>query len=109
MPRIVELEGRAPVLFRARDGRVVNPIDVSRLLRELPLVQHELVQTKDGALELTARVVPGAILDEGPLRAGLAALFGDDVPLRLRLDPTLGDKREGGKVVPFRSEYLLDE
>lgn len=109
MPRLVELEGRAPVLFRALDGRVVNPIDVSRLFRELPLVQHELVQTQDGALELTARPVPGVTLDEEPLRAGLAALFGDGVALRVTIDPALGDKRDGGKVIPFRSEYLLDE
>jgi len=109
MPRLVELEGRAPVLFRARDGQVINPIDVSRLFRELPLVQHELVQTRGGALELTARVVPGATLDDAALRDGIAALFGDGVALRVTIDPALGDKRDGGKVVPFRSEYLLDE
>jgi phenylacetate-CoA ligase len=106
MPRLIDVEGRAPVLFRAGDGRTVNPVDISRLLRDLPLVQHELVQRRDRSLELTARAIAGAVLDEEPLRAGVRALFGDEVPLSVVIDPTLGDKK---KPIPYSSEMLFDE
>ena len=46
MPRIVALEGRAPVLFRSAAGGSVNPVDVSGVLRAHPIVQHELVQQR---------------------------------------------------------------
>lgn len=104
MPRLRELEGRAPVLLRAADGSPVNTVDVSRLLRELPLVQHELVQRRDLSLALTARVVPGASRDTGPLERLLRGLFGD-VPVAVHWDDGLGER----KVVPYRSELLLEE
>jgi hypothetical protein len=104
MPRLLELEGRAPVLLRAADGGPVNTVDVSRLLRELPLVQHELVQRKDLSLTLTVRAVPGASQDLRPLERLLRGLFGD-VPVAIRWDDGLGER----KVVPYRSELLLEE
>ncbi len=106
MPRILDLEGRAPVLFRAFDGRLVNPVDLARVLREHPLVQHELLQRPDRSLVLTVRALHGAALDEERLRAELAALLGP-LPLALVHDPTLGDR--GGKVLPWKGLALLEE
>ncbi|MFN7145494.1 MAG: hypothetical protein ACK4YP_17095 [Myxococcota bacterium] len=106
MPRILDLEGRAPVLFRAEGGTLVNPVDLARTLREHPLVQHELCQHPDRSLVLTVRVLDGARLDEDRLRAELAALLGP-LPLALVEDPTLGDR--GGKVLPWKGLALLEE
>ena len=40
-PRIVGFEGREIVLFRAADGSIVNPVDVGKVMRYHPFVQHE--------------------------------------------------------------------
>jgi len=103
MPLIRELEGRPPVDFRASDGGAVNPVDISRVLRELPLVQHELCQRADGSLDLVARPITDAEVSTELLAATLASLFGAQ-PIRVRLDDTLGDRTPGGKAVPYRSE-----
>jgi phenylacetate-coenzyme A ligase PaaK-like adenylate-forming protein len=106
MPRVVDLEGRAPVLLRAASGGVVNAVDVSRVLREHPVVQHELVQRVDLSCELAIRAVGGEPFDTDALERELRALFGD-VPIVVRFDPALGDRT--GKVVPFRSDLAFEE
>jgi len=108
MPRLLELEGRVPVLFRAADGTPVSTVDISRLLREFPLLLHEFVQREDRSCELVVRPLPG---DGGPseerLAEALRRLLGG-VPLKVRLDPTLGDRQEG-KVAPYRSELMVED
>ena len=58
-PRIVDLEGRPVVVFRASDGTPVGPVDISRALRELPILRHAFVQHVDGSCELTVQPRPG--------------------------------------------------
>jgi phenylacetate-CoA ligase len=106
MPRIVDLEGRAPVLFHAADGSIVNPVDLSRVLRDFPFVQHELEQRADGSCLLRARLLPGPAPHADDIRQALAALLGG-VALELRFVEDLGDR--DGKVVPFRSAYRLED
>ncbi|MCU0291704.1 MAG: AMP-binding protein [Thermoanaerobaculaceae bacterium] len=106
MPRILDLEGRRPVLFRAADGTLVNPVDVSRVLRRHPLVRHHFAQHADGGCELALRPLPGTPLDTDALVAELAALLGA-VDLELRIDPTLGDRDP--KLAAYASELLLEE
>ncbi|HEY8086747.1 MAG TPA: hypothetical protein VIF09_02860, partial [Polyangiaceae bacterium] len=106
MPRIVDLEGRAPVLLRSATGGRVNPVDVSGVLRGHPVVQHELVQRADGTCELALRAAPGLPLDLAAIERDLRTLFGD-VPLTVRPDPALGDRT--GKVLPYRSDLPFEE
>jgi phenylacetate-CoA ligase len=106
MPRIVELEGRAPVVFRSARGDGVNPVDVSGVLRAYPIVQHELVQRADLSCELAIRAMSGVPVDLAALRAELRGLFGE-VPVVVRVDPSLGDRT--GKIAPYRSELLFEE
>jgi phenylacetate-coenzyme A ligase PaaK-like adenylate-forming protein len=106
MPRIVALEGRAPVMLRSGDGTRVNPVDVSGVLRAHPIVQHELVQRADRSCELAVRAVPGEVIDADAVGRDLRALFGA-VPLSLRVDPTLGDRT--GKAAPYRSDLPFEE
>jgi phenylacetate-CoA ligase len=106
MPRIVALEGRAPVLLRSADGRRVNPVDVSGALRGHPIVQHELVQRADLSCELAVRPAPGEAFDTDAVTRDLRVLFGD-VQLTLRVDPTLGDRT--GKAAPYRSDLPFEE
>ncbi len=104
MPRLVGLEGRAPVPLRSSSGDFVNTVDVSRTLRELPLVQHELVQHKDLSLTLTLRTLEGLRVTEDAVLARLRPLFGE-LPLRVVFDAALGDR----KVIPYASEVPLWE
>ncbi|MEM7786513.1 MAG: AMP-binding protein [Bacteroidota bacterium] len=97
-PRLVDLEGRRPVEFRSASGGLVNPVDVSRVLRAYPLAQHRLVQRADRACTLDLRVA-GPVRPEA-VATDLRALFGD-VPLEVRLvDGPEADE----KWIPFVSE-----
>jgi phenylacetate-CoA ligase len=107
MPRLLELEGRVPVLFRSSDGTPVSTVDLSRLLREFPLLLHEFVQRTDRSCELTARPLPGASPGAGEIAAALRKLLGD-LPVEVRFDPRLGDRAEG-KARPYRSELMLED
>jgi phenylacetate-CoA ligase len=107
MPRLFELEGRIPVLIRAHDGTPVSNVDLSRILREHPLLLHEFSQHGDGACELVCRALPDHHPDPARLEEDLRRVLGA-VPLTVRLDPTLGDRADG-KVVAYRSELLLED
>lgn len=104
-PRLCDLEGRVPVMMRAADGSFVNPVDFSRILRAFPFVQHELTQRADGSCELVVR--PLAPFDEAALRVAMAAVLGA-VPLQVRIDRELGNRTDG-KVMPYRSEWKLED
>jgi phenylacetate-CoA ligase len=107
MPRLVELEGRAPVLLRAFDGTPVSTVDLSRLLREFPLLLHELVQRADRAIELAVRPLPDAALDLEAIREALRRVVGD-VTLRIEIDPALGERTDA-KASPYRSELMVED
>jgi phenylacetate-CoA ligase len=96
---LVELEGRPPVIFRARDGRPINNIDVSIALRHLPIAQHALHQSADGTLRLTVREA-GVAFDA--IRAPLLALFGSAQPLTIEETNSLD--LPGGKLIQYTSD-----
>lgn len=105
-PRLLDLEGRAPVLYRAAGGALVNPVDISRILREYPFVQHAFEQRADRSCALVARPVAGVDLDPGAIIASLRGVLGG-LPIEVSFDPQLGDRDR--KVVPHRSALLLED
>jgi phenylacetate-CoA ligase len=107
MPRLLDLEGREPVLLRSADGTPVTTVDLSRLLREFPLLLHEFTQHADLSCELVARALPGAAPDLAAIEASLRRVLGS-LPLTVRLDPHLGERAEG-KAVPYRSALHLED
>ena len=110
MPRLLELEGRKPVVFMASNGSTVNPVDISRVLREFPLLQHEFVQRLDRSCELTIRLIPGHQSSEvEPLAGTLAELFGEAIPIKVTIDDSLGMRQDDRKATPYVSEALLEE
>ncbi|MCW7537539.1 capsule biosynthesis protein CapK [Aquabacterium sp. A7-Y] len=76
-----DLQGRAPVRFRAADGRWLNNIEVTHALKDLALTRYALHQRRDASLRL--RVDSPAPRDrlEASLRARLQALFGPELAL----------------------------
>jgi phenylacetate-CoA ligase len=107
MPRLLDLEGRAPVLIRAADGTPVSTVDLSRLLREFPLLLHEFAQHADGSCELAVRPLPGAGPDLAAMERDLRRVLGA-VALDIRVDERLGQRAEG-KALPYRSDLLLED
>ncbi len=107
MPRVLDLEGRVPLLYRAADGTPVSTVDLSRLLREHPLLLHEFVQRADRSCELVCRPLPGRAPDAAAIEADLRRALGD-VALAIRFDDALGDRAEG-KVLAYRSELMVED
>lgn len=70
-PMLVDLQGRKPVCFPIGD-RVVHSMEVTRLLRPLPLAQFQLHQDEAGGFRFGYR---GAI-NEAEVRAALHELLG---------------------------------
>jgi phenylacetate-CoA ligase len=102
-PRLVDLEGRAAVVFRAEDGSPVSPVDVGRALRHrFAVVQHAFEQRADGSCLAVLRPAGGVPLDPAQVEAELRALFGPLARIEVRTDPDLG---AGEKVVPYRSAF----
>ena len=104
---LTDLEGRAPVLLAGAGGSQVNPVDVSRGLREFPLVAHRLTQRPlpDGSVTLQLKPVPERPLDLQALQGAVSALFGG-----LRIDVVLDDALGEGttKVMPYRVETEVE-
>jgi phenylacetate-CoA ligase len=106
-PRITQLQARGPVLFRATDGSLVNPVDVGRIIRECSVfVQHEFIQHQDGSCTVNFRPGPGAPVNLGQIKRELRTLFGSDREIEVRLDETLIGRSKAGKVLAHRSELL---
>jgi phenylacetate-CoA ligase len=104
MPRLMELEGRSPVVFRAANGMRVTTQDVATVLRRYPLVQHRFVQNEDGACELTYRTLTSAAWPRGELEAELRALLHQDV--LLLEEAQLGNRGVADKVIPYASKMI---
>ncbi|MBN1947033.1 MAG: phenylacetate--CoA ligase family protein [Bradymonadales bacterium] len=108
MPRLADLVGRKIVFFRAVDGSLVNPVDISRTMRLCcPFVQHRFLQRADGSCEVTIRPVAGLPLDPERIEQELRRLFGPTQRLTVQVDQFLGQDSTAGKVVSFESELEL--
>lgn len=90
-PRLIDLQGRPPVIFRTMDGTLLNNIDISMALRPYPIAQFQLHQFADGSLRLRRQ---SAGVDDQTLRATLLQLFGPTQPLSIEDLPTSNKARQ---------------
>jgi phenylacetate-CoA ligase len=104
MPRLLDLEGRAPVRFRDARGGTVAAQDVATVLRRYPLVQSSFEQEASGACVLTYRPLGGAAWSSAKLEDELCDLLGQ--PIRLAEDLELGRRGPAEKVIPFSTRML---
>lgn len=72
-PVLVGLEGRQPVRFLTPDGRSINNIDVTEVMKPLAVPQYHLHQEADGRLRFRYE---GETVSERDLRAVLEPLLG---------------------------------
>jgi phenylacetate-CoA ligase len=91
------LEGRAPIIFRASDGRSINNIDVTSALKPLALPEYSLHQSADGNLRLR---LPNGLLETDAARESLLALFGPGTSMVIEMF----NPGEAGKRVQYSSD-----
>jgi phenylacetate-CoA ligase len=73
VPRLVGLEGRAPVLFRNASGETVASSRVTAALQDLPLAAFTLCQEEEGKLVFRSQ---GELTSPEGLREALSGVFG---------------------------------
>ena len=95
--RLLDLEGRPPVIFHGAAGQAINNIDVTAVLKPFALPQYNLHQFASGGLRLR---VAGAMPDPNRLRAAVLGLFG----ARISLDIEPFDPAAEGKLLQYTSE-----
>lgn len=95
VPRLVGIERRRPVVFRAVDGAPVNSISVTVALFRVPLPFFAVHQARDGKLTFRTRCGPAL---EHEVRQALLGLFGA-TPLRIEQVPW--DVAWTGKSIQF--------
>nr|MDO8086679.1 hypothetical protein [Candidatus Sigynarchaeum springense] len=107
MPRILDLEGRQPVLYHTTEGKWVNNRDITAVLQGFPVTRFTFHQDSRGAFVLVARLAPfdEDTTDEN-LHDALLPVLGRSAKLSVKIDPALGD-RDVGKVIPFTTDYPL--
>lgn len=98
-PRLMDLEGRPPVTFRAANGQALNNIDVSLALREFALTQYTLHQSADGALLFRARE-SGVGAEQ--LRQALLNLFGRTQAVTVEITDTLASSAD--KLIQYTTD-----
>ncbi len=106
--RIIELFGRKPVFFQATDGSIVNPVDISRIMRIVsPFLQHEFIQRADRSCQVTIRPAINANIPIKSMDNAIRSIFGEDIELSITIDEKLGEDKPGGKVITWQSELEL--
>ena len=98
VPRLLGLEGRRPIVFRAASGGLFNSLDVSTTLRDLPLPLLSLQQRADGSLRFRTRC-DAAVAAEAEER--LRELFGG---LPLETEQILEGDAWDNKLIQYQSD-----
>ncbi len=107
MPRILDLEGRQPVLYHTAEGKWVNNRDITAALQRFPVTRFTFHQDSSGAFALVARLAPfDKVTTKTILHDALLPVVGAGARLSVKIDPTLGD-RDVGKVIPFTTDFPL--
>lgn len=92
-PVLVGLEGRQPVRFATPDGRLINNIDVTEVMKPLAVPQYHLHQDKEGRMVMRYE---GEAVSERDVRSALEPLLGPVEIHRAQLG--------GRKMVRYTSE-----
>lgn len=99
VPTLINLEGRAPVQFRATSGQTLSPLDVTGALKPFALPQFTLHQNVDGALRMRVR---GSYANPEDIRAALLQLFGPNQVITIEEIQEFGGT--GDKVIQYSSD-----
>jgi phenylacetate-CoA ligase len=91
--RLIDLEGRTPVSWRAGDGTVVTPVDLARVLNRHVWSTFGF-REEEGSLILRIRPVPGYPLDIPGLKTGMEQVLRRKVAVQVAPDLGGNGKKE---------------
>lgn len=110
MPRIVDLQGRAPVVYLNLDGKLVNPVDIGRLLRSEVMARHLVVQHPDRSLDVYIQpVFSGHEPDGAKIRDKLTLLFGKHAEIRVHIETDPQKHFSGPDFSAYKSEFTMED
>ncbi len=113
MPRLFLEHARRLVLFEDISGESVNPIDIARILRRYPIVQHRFVQRADRSCDLELRIHGEEDYFARSYEAEILGRIGElftaggsaKLPIRVRYGIDEADVTAAGKIAaPFVKE-----
>lgn len=103
--RILDLEGRNPVLFVDDTGASLASVDLTRVLRAAAaFAQHSIHQRADGSVDVRLRAIPGVAVDTTACEQALRAVLGRGIDVRATVDEALG---RDGKLRAYRSDVVV--
>lgn len=101
-PRLYDLETRKQVLFYNKSLNLINPIDITRIMKRYPILQYEFKQKKDYSCELSINKLHDfSLLEQERIEKELISLFQNDI--EIKIDFNLKTDR---KPIPYSSELI---
>jgi len=100
-PRIKSLATRKAVFFYTKERELVNPIDISRILKDYPVIMHQFIQEKN--YRCTLRLCPHrpfTAAESAELVSKLETLFKHTISVQLTFDLSPLEK----KSIPYLCE-----
>ena len=99
MPLLKLADTRMPVIFKKKNGEMINCIDIGRILRKYPIYQYQCIQNKNCSLILNINAKNLNLYKE-ELREDIENLFDNEIDLKV--DDNFVTKN--GKIITYVSE-----
>ncbi len=104
-PRLYDMQMRKQVLFYNKKNVLINPIDITRIMKRYPILQYEFKQKKDLSCSLSIRkLYEFPYLQEKKFHEELENLFQNEVDIEIDFNLDVND----GKPLPYESEFKSD-
>ena len=105
-PRLKNLEARKPVFFLDQNNNLINPIDISRILKNYPIAFHQMKQTSHKKIQLLLHFfypqAPSLLLE---IRNKINLLFHNSIDIEV-IEHTFSP---GEKIIPYINEMNFKE
>lgn len=100
-PILYDMQFRKLVIFRNNKNEWVNPVDISRSMKDIPIYAHRVFQERNGNIEMTIYSrVAFTIEHEALIRKNMSRIFGPGISMKLIHYRGYPDK----KIIPFERE-----
>lgn len=103
-PKLYDMEMRKQILFYNLKKELVNPIDITRIMKRYPILQYEFVQKNDLSCKLSFRKLHDFSREEElKIQSELISLFQNEILLELDFNLDTNEK----KPTPYKSNFTL--
>jgi|JI9StandDraft_1071089.scaffolds.fasta_scaffold01290_8 phenylacetate-CoA ligase len=103
-PKLYDLEMRKQILFYNLKKELVNPIDITRIMKRYPILQYEFLQENDLSCKLSIRKLHDfSQYDESKMEDEIISLFQNEISLAIDFNLDTNGK----KPTPYKSNFTL--